>query len=118
MLDDICRGEVILDQLGNHALAGNQVGHGHVRHLDDPLGDGVGEGRDAVDHDKGIADEGGFDGGGAAGDDGGAGVEERGAGIVDEADGKPGGRVRLDQAQDSCRAAPASSVGASGMRNS
>ena len=47
------------------------MGHG-----DDAFGDGVGEGRDAVDDDEGVADEGGFDGGGAAGDDGGAGVEE------------------------------------------
>ena len=54
------------------------MGHG-----DHALGDGVGEGRDAVDDDEGIADEGGFDGGGAAGDDGGAGVEEGGAGVVD-----------------------------------
>ena len=82
VLDDICRGEVILDEFGNDALAGDQVGHGHVRHRDDALGDSISERGDAVDHHEGIADESGFDGGGSAGHDRGAGVEERGAGVV------------------------------------
>ena len=41
LLDDICRREVMLDQLGNHALAGNQVGHGHMRHLHHTSGDSI-----------------------------------------------------------------------------
>ena len=55
--------------------------------------------RDAVDHDKGIADERGFDGGGSAGDDRGAGMEERGAGVVDQTDGEPAAEF-LDHAQN------------------
>jgi hypothetical protein len=46
-----------------------------VRDSDDALGDGVGERRNTVDDDDGIADEGGFYGGCAARDDSGAGVE-------------------------------------------
>ena len=76
MLDDVCGGEVVLDQLGDDAFAGDEVGHGDMGHGDDAFGDGVGDGRDAIDDDKGIADQGRLDGGGAAGDDGGAGVKE------------------------------------------
>jgi hypothetical protein len=43
-LDDICRGEVMLDQFRDDTLAGNEVGHGDVGHGDHALGDGVGEG--------------------------------------------------------------------------
>ena len=56
----------------------------------------VGDRRDAIDHDKRIADESGFDGGGAAGDDGGAGMKERGAGVVNQANGEAFG-VAVDQ---------------------
>ena len=83
VLDDICGGEVVLDELWNHAFAGDEVGHGDVGDFNHALGDSIRERRDAIDDDKGIADEGGFNGGGAAGDDGGAGVEEGSAGIVD-----------------------------------
>ncbi len=43
-----------------------------------------GERGDAVDDDEGVADNGGLDGGGAAGDDAGAGVVEGFAGVGDE----------------------------------
>ena len=86
MPDDIGCSEVVLDQLRNDPFAGDQVGHGHVRHRDHPLGDGVGERGDAVDHDEGIADECRFDGGGAAGHDRSARVKQGGAGIVDQPD--------------------------------
>ncbi len=45
-----------------------------------------GERGDAVDDDEGVADDGGLDGGGAAGDDAGAGVMEGVARVGDEAD--------------------------------
>ena len=47
---------------------------------------GEGERGDSVDDDEGVADDGGLDGGGAAGDDGGAGVVEGFAGVGDEGD--------------------------------
>ena len=68
---------------------------------DDAPGDGVGEGRKAVDDDKGIANEGSFYGGGSAGDNRSAGVEKSRAGasqggairafgaeVVDQTDGE------------------------------
>ena len=50
------------------------------RVADELFGEREGERRDAVDDDEGVADDGGLDGGGAAGDDGGAGVVEGFAG--------------------------------------
>ena len=69
MLDDVFSGKVMLNEFGDDSFAGNEVGHGHMRHLDDAFGDGVGEGRDAVNDHEGIADEGSLDGGSSAGYD-------------------------------------------------
>ena len=55
---------------------------------DEAFGEGEGEARDAVDDDEGVADGGGLDGGGAAGDDGGAGVVEGVAGVGDEGEAR------------------------------
>ena len=89
----------MLDELRNHAFAGDEVGHGHVRDFDHAPGDSIRERRDAIDDDKRIADEGGFNGGRAAGNDGGAGMEEGGAGVVaTEVDGKRLGAWIADEA--------------------
>ncbi len=89
--------EVLLEQLGDDAAAGDEVHHrdGEVAVvvllggdlggvLDEALGEGEGEGGHPVDDDEGVADDRGLDGGGAAGDDGGAGVVEGLAGVGDE----------------------------------
>ena len=57
LFDDILCGEVTLDQLRHHALACDQIHHRHMIHRYQPLGNGKGQGRDAVDHHKGIADQ-------------------------------------------------------------
>ena len=84
--DDILRGEVVLHQLGDDFLPGDQVDHGEARDFDSRLAQQVGERRDAVDHHERRAHHGGFDRGGAAGDDSGARVPERGQGFGDEGD--------------------------------
>ena len=76
----------MLDQLRHDALAGNQVGHGHMGHFHNAFGDHPRKGRHPVNDHKRIADEGRLDGGRAAGHHRGAGVEKRSAGVVDEAD--------------------------------
>src|SRR5580658_1833201 len=53
-----------------------------MRDVDDSFRYGVGDGRDAVDDEEGIADDGRFDGGGSAGYDAGAGVVKGSAGVV------------------------------------
>ena len=53
---------------------------------DEAFGEREGEWGDAVDDDEGVSDDGGLDGGGAAGDDGGAGVMEGLAGVGDKVD--------------------------------
>jgi hypothetical protein len=78
----------MLNEFWNHALSGDEVGHGHVRHLYETPGDSIRQPRDAINHDERIANERGFDGGSAAGDYGGARMEKRGAGIVDQMDGE------------------------------
>ena len=106
----------MLNELRNHALLGDEIGHGHMRDFNHALGNSIRERRDAIDDDKRVADEGGFNGGGAAGDDGGAGVEESSAGFLYEVDGKALG-VLFDDALDGS-ALRSSESGASGMRNS
>ncbi len=99
---EVLRGEALVEQLGDDAAAGDEVGHGDgevavgvfeggfVADLggvaDEAFGEGEGERRDAVDDYEGVADGEGLDGGGAAGDDGGAGVVEGGAGVWHEGD--------------------------------
>lgn len=87
-------GELPVEELGDEAAAGDEVGHrdGKVAVdvtggrdfggiADELAGEGVGEGRDAVDDDEGGAEEGGLDGRGTAGDGGGTGVVEGGSGV-------------------------------------
>ena len=94
---EVLGGEVVLEELGDDAAAGDEVGHGdgqiaggvgHVGDLvgiaDEALGDGEGQGGDTVDDDERVSDGGGQDGGGTAGDDGGAGVMEGFAGVGDK----------------------------------
>ena len=96
---EVCGGEAVVEELGDDAAAGDEVGHGDGQVAvgvglggdfggvaDEALEDGEGERGDAVDDDEGIADGEGLDGGGAAGDDGGAGVVEGFAGVGDEVD--------------------------------
>ena len=91
--------EAVLEELGNDAAAGDEVGHGDGEVAfavdvggdflgipDELLGELEGEGGHAVDDDERVADERGLDGGGAAGNDGGAGVVEGFAGVGDEVD--------------------------------
>lgn len=98
-MDDSCGLKVVLDELGDESFFSDEVDHGDVGDGDDALGDGVSEWGDAVDDDEGVAHEGGFDGGGTAGDDGGAGVEEGGACVVDKAEVEVGG-VELEDGTD------------------
>ena len=63
--------------------AGFQISGGIA---DEALGQPEGERGDPVDDDEGVADDGGLDGCGAAGDDAGAGVVEGFAGVGDEGD--------------------------------
>jgi hypothetical protein len=92
-------GEAVVEEFGDDAAAGDEVGHGDGEVAvgvgcggdlggvaDEAFEDGEGERGDAVDDDEGIADGEGLDGGGAAGDDGGAGVVEGFAGVGDEVD--------------------------------
>ena len=88
MSDDIGCRELILNQLRNQPFARNQVRHGDVVNGYDTFRDGESDGRYTIDDNEGIANEGGFDGSGAAGNDGGAGVVEGGSGVEDETDGQ------------------------------
>jgi hypothetical protein len=54
--------------------------------LDEAFCELEGEGGDAIDDYEWVADDGGLDGGGAAGDDAGTGVVESFAGVGDQAD--------------------------------
>ena len=90
-------GELLLDELGDDAAAGDEIDHGYGEVAvgvglggdfgwvaDEAFGEGEGEGGDFVDDDEGVADDCGLDGGGAAGYDGGSGVVEGFAGVWDE----------------------------------
>ncbi len=105
--------ETGLEELGDDAAAGDEVGHGDGevafavvacaggvhgpdfgRVPDELPGELEGEGGDAVDDDEGVADERGLDGGGSGRNDGGAGMMEGFAGVGDEVDvGQGEGRV-------------------------
>ena len=98
-MDDVFSGKVMLNEFGDDSFAGNEVGHSHVRNLDDAFGDGVGERGNSVDDDEGVANERCFHGGRAAGDDGGAGVMEGGGGIFYQKNGQARG-VDCDEAAD------------------
>jgi hypothetical protein len=80
---------MLLDQFGNDAAACDEVDHGDGevavgvelgRDLgwvaDQPFGELIGQGRNLVDDDKWVSDNGGLDRGGAAGYDAGSGVVE------------------------------------------
>ena len=90
-------GEVLLDQFGNDATAGDEVDHGDREVTvcvelsgdlgwvaDQPFGELVGQGRNPIDDDKWVSNDGGLHGGGAAGYDAGSGVVQGFAGIGDE----------------------------------
>src|SRR5271156_668837 len=66
-----CRGEVLLNQLRNHAALSDQVHHTEVRRTDQGLGEQSCERRHAIDDDHGDIEERGFDRSRAARDDGG-----------------------------------------------
>jgi hypothetical protein len=96
---DVGGGEVLLDQLRYDAAAGDEVDHsdGEIavgvllrRNLggiaDETFGEFEGEGRDTVDDDEGVSNDGGLYGCGTAGHDAGAGVVKGFAGIGDEVD--------------------------------
>ncbi len=96
--------EAGLEEFGDDAFAGDEVDHGDGEVavevageaevfgvVDEFAGEGEGEGGNSVDHDEGIADDRGLDGGGAAGDDGGAGVVEGFGGVGDEGEAEGAG---------------------------
>lgn len=99
MFDDICRCEGVLNEFRHYLLAGNEVGHGNVRDSHDLPGDGIGDGRNPIDNDKRVADEGSFNRSGAAGNDRSAGMEQRSTSIFNEPD-EQALAVLLDQALD------------------
>ena len=72
----------MLDQFRHDTAPGDQVDHAHVGHADHPLGHRIGDARDPVDHQEGVADQRRLYRGRAAGDDTGAGVLQNRAGIV------------------------------------
>lgn len=97
-------GELVVEELWNEAVTGDQVGHrdgevavtiaagGDLRRVTDkPAGEVEGKEGDLVDDHEGRADEGGLDGGRAGGDGRGAAVQEGGAGVGEEVDGRCGG---------------------------
>jgi len=67
---DSLRGEVVLDQFRDDFPAGNQVDHAEEFGPHQRPGELGGQRREAVDDDHGLAEQGGFDSGRAAGDDG------------------------------------------------
>lgn len=88
LLRDRLRGEVLLNQLGNDRALGDEVDHAEVASADKRLGEEGGEGSDAIDDDHGDVEKGGFDGGGAAGNNGSVRGGERVVGLVfDDAEG-------------------------------
>ena len=98
---DMRRGEIVLDQLRDSALAGHQVHHSHMRHGYHPPRDSIGELRDAIDNEKRSADERSLNRGRAARDHAGPGVVQGSACVADERDPQGG----LVEAGRRCRLA-------------
>ena len=96
-LDGVGR-EIVLDQFGHHAASGDQIHHGDKGRADHAAQDGGGDGRNAINHDHGCAEQRRFDGGRSAGHDGAVGG---GKGVIsgafDALDSKAGAGVRREK---------------------